>query len=103
MKAKIKVALYAICVILLAWIIVSTMEVMLYNGNENYEYSKANLYVVLTSESETTVTVVECVAVDNYYEVTVEDSKGNLWSYYDSEPKTMGTTLRESYAKGEEK
>ena len=102
MKAKIKATLYIICVALLLWVIISTMEVMFCNGNEDYTYSKVNCWVLLTSETETTVTVVECVPVGNYYEVTVEDSKGNLWAYYDDEAKTIGTILRETYAKGEE-
>lgn len=100
---KLNRVLNVVGIILLLWVVISTMEVMIYNGNENYEYSKGNLWVIMTSESETTVTVVECIPEGNYYEITVEDSKGNLWAYYDDEPKTMGTTLRESYAKGEEK
>ena len=101
--AKLNRVLNVIGIILLLWVVISTMEVIFHNGNENYEYSKGNLWVIMTSESETTVTVVECIPEGNYYEVTVEDSKGNLWAYYDDEPKEMGDTLRESYAKGEEK
>lgn len=99
MKTKI---FYAVCIILLAWIMASTTEIMIHNGNESYEYSKMNCWVILCGHATETVTVVECNAVGNYYEITVEDSKGNLWAYYDDEPQTMGTTLRESYAKGEE-
>lgn len=28
------------------------------------------------------VVVVDCQPIENYYEVTVEDSDGELWSYY---------------------
>ena len=101
--SKLNRVLNVVGIILLLWVVISTMEVIFHNGNENYEYSKGNLWVIMTSESETTVTVVECIPEGNYYEVTVEDSKGNLWAYYDDEPKEMGDTLRESYAKGEEK
>lgn len=99
---KLNRVLNIIGIALLLWVAISTMEVIFHNGNESYEYSKGNLWVIMTSESETTVTVVECIPEGNYYEITVEDSKGNLWAYYDDEPKTMGTTLRESYAKGKE-
>ena len=47
------------------------------------------------------VTVVECVAVEDYYEVTVEDTKGNLWAYYDSDCYPNGKELRVTY-KGNE-
>ena len=66
--SKLNRVLNVVGIILLLWVVISTMEVIFHNGNENYEYSK-----------------------------------GNLWAYYDDEPKEMGDTLRESYAKGEEK
>ncbi len=101
--SKLNKVLNVVGIVLLLWVVISTMEVIFHNGNENYEYSKGNLWVVMTETKSETVTVVECIPEGNYYEVTVEDSKGNLWAYYDDEPKEMGTTLRESYAKGEEK
>lgn len=57
------------------------------------------IIVVTTTETKNglrkeTVEVVECVAVDDCYEVTVEDSKGNLWSYYDSEGQRNGNLVR---------
>lgn len=99
---KANIIMNIVGIILLLWVVISTMEVIIHNGNENYEYSKANLWVLMTESTTETVTVVECTPQGNYYEVTVEDSKGNLWAYYDDEPKEMGDTLRESYAKGEE-
>ena len=47
------------------------------------------------------VTVAECVAIDDCYEVTVEDTKGNLWAYYDSDCYPNGKELRVTY-KGNE-
>lgn len=99
---KLNIIVNAIGIVILVWIIISAIEVNIYNGNENHEYSRSNVFVIMTETKSETVTVVECIPEGNYYEVTVEDSKGNLWAYYDDEPQTMGTTLRESYAKGEE-
>ena len=92
--SKLNKMLNVVGIVLLLWVVISTMEVIFHNGNENYEYSKGNLWVIMTETTTETVTVVECVPEGNYYEVTVEDSKGNLWSYYDDEPQTMGAVLK---------
>lgn len=61
--------------------------------------------LIMTKGTEThdTVTVRECSPTHGYYEVVVEDAKGNLWAYYDSDPQPLGKALKESYARGENK
>ena len=44
-----------------------------------------------------TVTVTECVAIEDYYEITVEDSKGNLWGYYDDNYYNNGKELKVTF------
>lgn len=48
-------------------------------------------------------TVVDCVREtgNEYYTVTVEDSKGEQWAYYDDEYQPIGTVLNASF-KGNE-
>lgn len=64
--------------------------------------------IIVTTTTETkngmhteVVTVAECAAVEDCYEVTVEDTKGNLWAYYDSDCYPNGKELRVTY-KGNE-
>lgn len=93
---------YTVCVGILMWIFISTAEVMIHNDNESYNYSRYNFFVnILEGARETKVMVVECVPVDNYYEITVEDADGNLWAYYDDSAREIGTVLDKSYCKGE--
>ena len=81
-------------VVLLVWILISTVEVFVANASEQpYTYCKANLWVICTCES-TDMKVYECKATDNGYEVTLEDIKGNLLAYYDSEAQPVGSYLR---------
>ena len=83
-------------VVLLVYILISTAEVFVANTSEApYTYCRANLWVLATSET-TDMVVYECKANGDCdcYEVTLEDIKGNLMAYYDSEPKTVGTYLR---------
>lgn len=44
-------------------------------------------------------TVVDCVREtgNEYYTVTVEDSKGEQWAYYDDEYQPIGTVLNASF------
>lgn len=81
-------------VILLVWILISTAEVLVANASEEpYIYCRANIWVLATSET-TDMRVYECKATDNGYEVTLEDIKGNLLAYYDSEAQPVGSYLR---------
>ena len=110
---------------LAVWMITSTINVVAHNGNPNYEYNRANFWVATveepttetptteepTTEAPTTeatteeeietneirVKVVDCVESYGDYEVTVEDSEGNLWAYYDSEWLPNGYVLRATF------
>lgn len=80
-------------VVLLTWLLVSTAEVFVANTSEKpYEYCKANLWVLATKEIRT-CEVVDCMAIDDYYEVVIEDRQGNQWAYYDTEYCPKGTSL----------
>lgn len=46
---------------------------------------------------EITTTVVDCVAVGECYEVTVETESGERWSYYDDDYRAIGDTLNVSF------
>ena len=81
-------------VILLVYILISTVEVWVANSSETpYTYCRANLWVLATSET-TDMKVYECKSVGDCYEVTLEDIKGNLVAYYDTEEKQVGSYLR---------
>ena len=81
-------------VVLLVWILVSTVEVFVANASEQpYTYCRANLWVLATSET-TDMVVYDCHPVDDCYEVVLEDIKGNLLAYYDSEAQPVGSYLR---------
>ena len=94
MKAKANAIgiLFGVC--LLVWVIISTAEVFVANTSEKpYTYCKANLWILCTCET-TDMVVYECKANGDGYEVTLEDIKGNLLAYYDSEEKQVGSYLR---------
>ena len=82
MKGKIKgiakSLCYALVIVVLLWIGKSTVDV--WQGN----VGKGNFWLLLENKTETE-TVIDCVKSngDNYYTVTVKDSEGNQWSYYD--------------------
>ena len=98
---KAKQVFCILCLILFTWIILSTLEIGFHNTDENYQYSKANCFEIILNHAENgTVTVVDCQKEFNYYIVTVEDSKGNLWSYYDYDYKYNGTEIPYYYIKG---
>ena len=83
MKEKI---IYGIAIAMLIWIVASTLEVQLHNLDVDYVYNKANLWAILTT-TETEMKVVDC-EIDkptDTWLVTVEDIKGNQYSYYDSD------------------
>ena len=90
MKGKIKVLCYALVIIALLWIGKSTVDV--WTGN----VGKGNFWLILENKKETENTVIDCVKSNGneYYTVTVEDSEGNQWSYYDDQWKPVGTVLR---------
>lgn len=93
-KAKSNVAGILFGVVLLVWVIISTAEVFVANTSEApYTYCKANLWVICTCES-TDMVVYECKSVGDCYKVTLEDIKGNLLAYYDSEAQPVGSYLR---------
>ena len=84
---------YAICIILIAWVCVSTIEVWVHHFNGN-EYHKSNCWILIGSHT-TDMVVVDCQGNwDDTFTVTVEDIKGNLYDYIDDEPKENETVLR---------
>lgn len=93
MKEKIKYVGYGICVAFIVWIALSTIEVWSHNLEKDYEYNKANVWVLTTTHT-TDMVVVDCQGnYDDTYEVTVKDIEGNLWAYYDDCPKETGDIL----------
>lgn len=95
-KAKAN-AIYIICAIILAWLIASWINVAIHNGNLNYVYPKWNVFTWFpTTETESYV-VVDCVPEDNYYIVTIEDTKGNRWAYYDNDYMPNGYLLKPTF------
>lgn len=95
MKAKIKYVIgYGICIAILLWIALSTVEIWMNNGNPNYVYNKANCYNAFTYHtSEMRVVDCEVVKADDTFEVTVEDIKGNRWVYYDSKYQEINSIM----------
>lgn len=91
--AKVKGIVLALLTMWFVWVMVSTVDVCVHNGNPNYEYSRANFYEVLLaidaqikSPTETkAVLVVDCTKYANGYEVVVRDLDGNDWAYIDSD------------------
>ena len=56
------------------------------------------IIVVTTTEKKSgirtkIVSIWDCVTVEDFYEVIVEDDKGNLWSYYDDKYYPKGTKM----------
>ena len=102
----------------LVWIGASTAEVYVHDTETNYEYSKANYWVMvtetvteeptteiamtevreMTTETETRI-VSDCVVIDcetkgDYYEVVIREPNGNEWAYYDDCYLSNGCLLR---------
>lgn len=128
-KKAVELILVGIGLGLAVWMITSTANVVAHNGDESYEYNRANFWEAtvdsnsnnetVTSEAideqvteeetehttETTseasqavrVVVVDCVESYGDYEVTVEDSEGNLWAYYDTEWLPNGYILKATF------
>lgn len=88
MKAKI---FYTVCVIVLVWFMLSTIEVWTHSMDNDYIYAKGNVWAILAT-STTEMKVVDCEIdkpTDSWL-VTVEDIKGNQYQYYDSEIQYNG-------------
>lgn len=84
---------YGICIIILVWIVLSTLEIWKHSLDVGYVYTKANCWVMITQHT-TDMKVVDCKGnPDDSYTVTVEDIEGNLWEYYDTEPKETETIM----------
>ena len=91
---KAEIVAYGVCIALLVWVAISTIEIWVRNVSETQkECTKANVWVLATTHT-TDMKVTNCQGNwDDTYEVTVEDIEGNLWAYYDSEPKEIGDVL----------
>lgn len=86
-----KKSIYVIGALLILWWGASTIEVWSHNYDSDYIYSKANVWAILTTHT-TEMKVVGC-EIDkptDTWLVTVEDIKGNQYSYYDSEIQYNG-------------
>lgn len=105
--AKVKGIVLMLLTLWALWVMVSTLDVCIHNGNPNYEYSRANFYEVLLaidaqikSPTETKVVlVVDCEydKATGWYEVTVRDLDGNDWAYYDDEQQAVNDILTVTY------
>lgn len=87
--------LYGICIVILVWIAISTIEIWIKQKNPESVYSKANCYNAFTTHT-TEMRVVGCdvVKADDSFEVVVEDIRGNQYAYYDSEYQYNGTIMQ---------
>lgn len=82
---------YIICITIILWFALSTIEVWTHSLNTDYIYNKANIWAIM-STSTTEMKVVDC-EIDkptDTWLVTVEDIKGNQYMYYDSEIQYNG-------------
>lgn len=96
----------------LVWIGASTAEVYVHDTETNYEYCKANYWVMATetvteeptteiamTEVRETRIVSDCVVIDcetkgDYYEVVIREPNGNEWAYYDDRYLPNGYLLK---------
>lgn len=92
MKKKFIIAFYVTLFAYGWWFISSTAEVVLHNGNPAYCYSKGNMWEAIATESKRAI-VTDCEKADGCWLITVETADGNLWCYYDDEPKANLTVL----------
>ena len=85
---KAKRIAYAISIAVLLWVVASTIGA--WTGN----VCKWNIWGLLCDrETETVVTACEKTQGDRYYTVTVEDTDGNQYSYYDSAWQPKGRVI----------
>lgn len=83
--------IYPICIVIILWFALSTTEVWMHSLDTDYIYNKANIWAIM-STTTTEMKVVDC-EIDkptDTWLVTVEDIKGNQYSYYDSEIQYNG-------------
>ena len=50
MKKKMETMFYIICVIIIAWVMICWINVVIHNGNANYEYPAWNLFTWLATK-----------------------------------------------------
>lgn len=100
MKKKFVIAFYVVLFAYGWWFISSTAEVVIHNGNPAYVYSKNNMWELIETETKT-CHVTDCEKSDDCWLVTVETADGNLWCYYDTEPKAKWDVLHVRF-KGKE-
>lgn len=95
MKNIIQFMAYIICIIILAWIFVSTVEVWVKQKTKSPIYSKVNCYNAFTQHTAE-MKVVECTPhkADDSFLVTVEDIRGNQYAYYDTEYMYNGWIIK---------
>lgn len=83
-----------ISIIFILWIILSTLEIGFHNTDKDYQYSKLNCFEILAKYQKTeTKTVIDCQREMNYYIITVKDSKGNIYQFYDDEYYYYGSII----------
>lgn len=103
MKAKIKtreIIGYGICIAILVWIALSTIEVWVKQKTVSPTYSRGNCYNIIAPETETkSVVVTDCVMVKIHdcFEITVMDNDGNMWAYYDDYPLSKGHIIKAEF------
>lgn len=92
------------------WVLVSTIDINIHNGDSNHHYSATNFYEVLLAvdaqiKPPTTtevVLVVDCSPTeDGLYEVIVRDTDGNDWAYYDDTPQSIHDILTVTFREKE--
>ena len=92
--SKKEIVFYGISALIIIWFVLSIFEVQTHNLDHGYQYNKANAIVLITTQTET-MTVVGCEVdkpTDSFL-VTVRDSNGNEWDYYDTEYQYNGHEL----------
>lgn len=84
---------WIICFIILAWLLISWIDVATHNLNKGYEYGKWNIFTWFIKTETRNCVVTDCQPEGKHYVVTIEDSKGNLWSYYDFDYRKKGNVV----------
>lgn len=83
--------IYPICIVVILWFALSTTEVWIHSLDTDYVYNRANIWAIMSTYT-TEMKVINC-EIDkptDTWLVTVEDIKGNQYSYYDSEIQYNG-------------
>ncbi len=92
---KKKCIIYIACLIPLIWVGASYIDTVINNGNEKPKYAPWNVFTwIRETETETeNCEVVSCENANGNYRITIEDTNGNLWAYYDSDKREIGETI----------